>query len=53
MGTPQWIFLVLGILCWIAEVYRHDMPRKNYSAVSSTINLVLTFGLLYWGGFFG
>ena len=52
MGAPQWIFLVLGILTWVGVAFKHGEPRGNYSIGEQTFNLVVTLGLLYWGGFF-
>lgn len=52
MGVPQWIFLILVILGWLAVASKHGEPRRNYNIGEQSLNLIITLGLLWWGGFF-
>ena len=52
MGAPQWIFLILVVLSWLATAFKHGEPKYNYNIGWESLNVIVTLGLLYWGGFF-
>jgi len=54
MGTPQWIYLVLVTLTWLVHAFKHGQPRDDsYNIGGQSLNVIISLGLLYWGGFFG
>ena len=53
LGIPQIIWLVLVALGLVTEIVYHDQPREPHNAYVFVIKTVISFLLLYWGGFFG
>lgn len=53
IGIPQIIWLVTAVLGLIYEIINHDKPREPHNAYAFAISTVISFLLLYWGGFFG
>lgn len=53
IGIPQIIWLVMTIFGLIYEIINHGKPREPYNAYTYAISAVISFLLLYWGGFFG
>lgn len=53
IGIPQIIWLVTAVLGLIYEIINHDKPREPHNAYTFAISTVISFLLLYWGGFFG
>ena len=53
LGIPQIIWLVMAIFGLIYEVINHGKPQQPHNAYAFTIGMVISFSLLYWGGFFG
>ena len=54
MEAPQIIYLVLTFLTFLIHAFKHGQPRDDdYNIGYQTINVALSLGLLYWGGFFG
>lgn len=53
LGIPQIIWLVMAIFGLIYEIINHDKPREPHNAYTFAISVVISFLLLYWGGFFG
>lgn len=53
LGIPQIIWLVMAIFGLIYEIINHGKPRESYNAYTFAISVVISFLLLYWGGFFG
>lgn len=53
IGIPQIIWLVMAIFGLIYEIINHDKPREPHNAYTFAISVVISFLLLYWGGFFG
>ena len=53
LGVPQIIWLVLVALGLVTEIVYHDQPREPHNAYVFVIKTVISFLLLYWGGFFG
>lgn len=53
IGIPQIIWLVTAVLGLICEIINHDKPREPHNAYTFAIRTVISFLLLYWGGFFG
>lgn len=53
LGIPQIIWLVTAVFGLIYEIINHDKPREPHNAYAFAISTVISFLLLYWGGFFG
>ena len=53
LGIPQIIWLVITIFGLICETINHGKPREPHNAYAFAIGTVISFLLLYWGGFFG
>lgn len=53
IGIPQIIWLVMAVIGLIVEIVEHDKPREPHNAYTFAIGTVISFLLLYWGGFFG
>lgn len=52
-GWPQRIWLFLAALSLIISVSCHGQPREPHSGPTTFLGLIISIGLLYWGGFFG
>jgi hypothetical protein len=51
--APQIIYLILVSLSFGIVIQQHGEPKKGkVSAWSHLFGIILTFVLLYWGGFF-
>ena len=48
----QIIFLILALISFSVHLSYNGKPRGNYNAGAAFIDLIITLGLLYWGGFF-
>lgn len=53
IGIPQLIWLVFAVIGLIVEIINHGKPREPHNAYTFVIGVVISFLLLYWGGFFG
>ena len=53
IGIPQIIWLVTAVLGLIYEIINHGNQREPHNAYTFAISVVISFLLLYWGGFFG
>jgi hypothetical protein len=53
LGIPQIIWLVMAIFGLIYEIVNHEKPHVPHNAYTFAISVVISFLLLYWGGFFG
>lgn len=53
LGIPQIIWLVMTIFGLIYEIVNHGKPQQPHNAYAFTIGVLISFLLLYWGGFFG
>lgn len=54
MSIPAIIYLSLTGIGLLASAYMHGKPREGvYNFWVSAVATVITFGLLFWGGFFG
>ncbi len=53
LGIPQLIWLVFAVIGLIVEIVEHGKPREPHNAYTFAIGTVISFLLLYWGGFFG
>lgn len=53
LGIPQIIWIVLVVYGLIDETINHGKPREPRNAYIFAISALITFSLLYWGGFFG
>lgn len=53
LGIPQIIWFVLAVIGLIVEIVEHGKPREPHNAYTFAISVVISFLLLYWGGFFG
>lgn len=49
---PQVIYLILVGFSLAIHITRHGEPRDDYHAGLYIIDLAITLGLLYMGGFF-
>ena len=49
---PQWTFIFLLTLGLGLALGKHGDPRSNWSFWATLFNSVITFALLYYGGFF-
>ena len=53
LGIPQIIWLVMAIFGLIYEIINHGKPHEPHNAYIFAVSMVISFLLLYWGGFFG
>lgn len=53
IGIPQIIWLVMAVIGLIVEIVEHGKPREPHNAYTFATGVVISFLLLYWGGFFG
>lgn len=53
LGIPQIIWLVMAVIGLIVEIVEHGKPREPHNAYTFAVSIVISFLLLYWGGFFG
>ena len=53
LGIPQIIWLVLVVFGLIYEIINHSKPNQPHNAYTFAISVVISFLLLYCGGFFG
>ena len=53
LGAPQIIWLVITVFGLINETINHGKEREPHNAYAFAIGAVISFLLLYWGGFFG
>ena len=53
IGIPQIIWLFLVVIGLMAEIINHGKPHAPHNAYTLAISVVISFLLLYWGGFFG
>ena len=53
LGIPQIIWIILAVYGLIDETINHGKPREPHNAYTFAISVLLSFLLLYWGGFFG
>jgi len=54
MGAPQIIWVVLAVIGLCLSAFMHGQERHGtYSFPMDFVARLITFGLLYWGGFFG
>lgn len=49
---PQIIYLILAGFGFALSIMMHGKPRKPHNAYSDLVAALISFGLLYWGGFF-
>lgn len=53
MGAPQIILIAISALSFGITMSEHGKPRTgNESVWTSLIANIITFSLLWWGGFF-
>ena len=53
VGWPEGIWLTLAGITLLAYVALDGKPKTgSYSLAVGMLNFALSFGLLYWGGFF-
>jgi len=53
MHAPQLIYLALTFMAVGITAAKHGQPREPYSLGMTVFSAATSFGLLYWGGFFG
>jgi len=54
MGAPQIIWVVLAVISLCCSAFLHGHERLGtHSFPVDFVGRLLTFALLYWGGFFG
>ena len=54
MEAPQMIVVALTIWSLTHEGMKHGDPKDGYHSFwTSGISQIVSFGLMYWGGFFG
>lgn len=54
MGAPQIIWLALLLIYLLCVAILHGEKRRGfYNFPVTFVEKLLTFALLYWGGFFG
>lgn len=53
LGIPQIIWLAMVVIGLIDETIKHGKPHAPHNAYTFAISAVISFLLLYWGGFFG
>lgn len=53
LHAPQIIWLVLAAAALLLEANRHGKPKEGkYNLWTSIAAVAISFGLLWWGGFF-
>lgn len=52
MGAPQVIYLILAAISVADSIRKDGEPRPPYNKIHTLIGLILSLGLLNWGGFF-
>ena len=52
MGAPQIIMIVLITLNVTVNILQHGEETKKNGLQALAVDMPLTVGLLYWGGFF-
>jgi uncharacterized lipoprotein YehR (DUF1307 family) len=53
MSAPQVVMLVLWAMSFGVAACRDGEPRTgNYSLIATGISILISYALLYWGGFF-
>ena len=53
LHAPQILVLILMAMNIILHTSLHGQDRPPYNGVASFLDALATFGILYWGGFFG
>ena len=53
LGIPQIVWFIIAAFGLINEVINHGKEREPHNAYTFAISIVISFLLLYWGGFFG
>lgn len=54
LGIPQIIMLALMVFNITLNIVKDGEPKdEKYSFITTLIATAISFGLLYWGGFFG
>lgn len=54
MHAPQIIFICIAVYGLAVEIERHGKPKtQKHNAWENLVAIVISFSLLYWGGFFG
>jgi len=54
LEAPQITYFIITAIGLASAGYLHGKPKTGkYSLVEWFVNFVITFSLLYWGGFFG
>ena len=53
LHAPQIIVLIFMAMGIVLQTSLHGQDRPPYNGVVSFLGALTTFGLLYWGGFFG
>lgn len=53
LGIPQILWFVIAAFGLISEIINHGKEREPHNAYTFAISAVISFLLLYWGGFFG
>ncbi len=51
MGAPQIIMIILLSWTFAVAALRHGEPQGDYNVGYRLLDVMLTAGLLYWGGF--
>jgi hypothetical protein len=52
MGTPEWILIGMTVVGLLITAMFHGRPQAPYNIFLSMVGTAITYGLLYWGGFF-
>lgn len=52
MGWPEWIWVALMFYNAAVFAINDGKPRSKYNFNLFVVSVPLSFGLLYWGGFF-
>lgn len=53
MHLPQLIIIILYASSWgVSLSHNGERRRGTYSAGGSFLEMIIMFGILYWGGFF-
>ena len=53
LGAPQIVWFVIAGFGLISEVINHGKEREPHNAYTFAVGTIISFLLLYWGGFFG
>lgn len=53
LHAPQIIWLLLLVVGIALSAALHDKPRQPHNFWVDIVCYAISFGLLYWGGFFG